>query len=82
MRPMNVNKIVKEFKAFAMSGNMIEMAVGIVIGTAFGKVISALVSGIILPAVAIEYGMFINIIIDSVIIPFSIFIVIKQIKRL
>lgn len=100
-------KIIDEFKKFAIKGNVIDMAVGIIIGSAFGKIISSLVSDIIMPpigvllggvdfshlaitikratvdvpAVTINYGIFINSIIDFVIIAFSIFIVIKQINR-
>ena len=100
--------ILQEFKAFAMRGNVVDMAVGIVIGGAFGKIVSSLVSNIIMPpigvitggvdfknleivlkkatvdaagnavpAVTISYGVFINTIIDFVIIAFAIFMVIK-----
>jgi large conductance mechanosensitive channel len=90
-----------------MRGNMIDMAVGIIIGTAFGKVISSLVKDVLMPpigmllgkvdfsnlsitlseksadsaGVAINYGVFINTVIDFVIVSFAIFIVIKQINR-
>lgn len=100
-------KIIDEFKKFAIKGNVIDMAVGIIIGGAFGKIISSLVSDIIMPpigvllggvdfsnlaltikkasigapAVTINYGVFINSVIDFTIIAFSIFIVIKQINR-
>lgn len=99
--------LIKEFKAFAMRGNVVDMAVGIVIGAAFGKIVSALVTNVIMPPlgmllgkmdfstlkivlkpagiedgkavaeVAIGYGMFINTIIDFVIVAFAIFMVIK-----
>ncbi len=98
----------KEFKTFAMRGNVIDMAVGIVIGGAFGKIVNSLVNDIIMPpvgvltsdvdvsslvvtlkkavgeqpAVAINYGMFINTIINFVIIAFAIFLVIRMINRL
>lgn len=98
----------KEFKEFAMRGNAIDMAVGIIIGAAFGKVISSLVKDIIMPplgmllgkvdfsslsitlqhqtatssAVTINYGIFINTIIDFIIVAFAIFIVIKQMNKL
>jgi large conductance mechanosensitive channel len=99
---------IQEFKAFAMRGNVIDMAVGIVIGGAFGKIVSSLVADIIMPpvgaitggidfrdlsltikeattnaageavaAVTINYGSFINTIIDFTIIAFAIFMVIK-----
>lgn len=100
--------ILQEFKAFAMRGNVVDMAVGIVIGGAFGKIVSSLVANVIMPpigvitggvdfknleivlkeatvdaagkpvpAVAIGYGVFINTVIDFVIIAFAIFMVVK-----
>lgn len=100
-------KILKEFKKFAVQGNVIDMAVGVVIGTAFGKIVSSLVTDIIMPPiglltggidfthlaftlkkateetpeVAIHYGLFINTILDFVIIAFCIFMAIKQLNR-
>lgn len=97
----------KEFKEFAMRGNVIDMAVGIMIGTAFGKVVSSLVNNVLMPpigvllgkvdfsnlaivlrkqtsgsaAVVIQYGVFINTVIDFIIVAFAMFIVIKQINR-
>ncbi len=99
--------MMKEFKEFAMRGNVIDMAVGIVIGGAFGKIVSSLVSDVIMPpiglllggvdfsslsiilkaktaeaeAVALNYGVFINTILDFIIIAFAIFMVIKQMNR-
>jgi large conductance mechanosensitive channel len=98
----------KEFKDFAMKGNVIDMAVGIIIGAAFGKIVSSLVSDVIMPpiglalgnvdfsslawtlrpqhgdvpAVALRYGIFINTVIDFLIVAFAIFLVIKQLNRL
>ena len=100
--------MIQEFKAFAMRGNVVDMAVGIVIGGAFGKIVSSLVSNVIMPpigvitggvdfknleivlkgatvdaagnpvpAVALGYGVFINTVIDFVIIAFAIFMVVK-----
>jgi large conductance mechanosensitive channel len=100
--------MVKEFKEFAMRGNVVDMAVGIVIGGAFGKIVSSLVSDVIMPpigiilgnvdfsklaivlrektvtaeAVTIKYGLFINTVLDFVIVAFAIFMVIKQMNRL
>jgi large conductance mechanosensitive channel len=100
--------MVKEFKDFAMRGNVVDMAVGIVIGGAFGKIVSSLVNDVVMPpiglllgkvdfsnlavtliektaeadAVTIKYGMFINTVLDFIIVAFSIFIVIKQLNRL
>ena len=82
----------KEFKEFALKGNVIDLAVGVVIGTAFGKIVTSLVENIIMPLVAlivgkvdvsdlayksIMYGKFIQSVIDFVIIAFSIFLFIK-----
>jgi len=94
--------LIKEFKDFAIKGNAIDMAVGIVIGAAFGKIVSSLVADIIMPPIglllgkmdfstlaihlnektAIKYGVFINNVLDFVIVAFAIFMVIKQINRL
>jgi large conductance mechanosensitive channel len=94
--------MLKEFKEFAVKGNAIDMAVGLVIGAAFGKIVSSLVNDIIMPPIglllgkvdfsslaihlnektAIKYGMFINTLLDFVIVAFAIFLVIKQINRL
>ena len=104
----------KEFKDFAMKGNVIDLAVGVIIGGAFGKIVSSLVSDIIMPligmllgkvdfanlfitlgngsfntlneakkagAATLNYGLFLNNILDFVIIAFSIFIIIKQLNR-
>ena len=97
----------QEFKKFAIKGNVLDMAVGVVIGGAFGKIVTSLVSDIIMPpigfmtggmdfsklaltlkkatetteAVNLNYGAFINNILDFVIISFSIFIIIKQINK-
>jgi large conductance mechanosensitive channel len=97
----------KEFKEFAMRGNVIDMAVGVVIGAAFGKIVTSLVVDIIMPpigyltggvdfsslvitikkatestdAITLNYGLFINTIINFLIIAFAIFIMIKQINR-
>ena len=48
--------ILKEFKEFAMRGNVIDMAVGVVIGAAFGKIVSSLVDDIIMPLVGVATG--------------------------
>jgi len=92
---------VEEFKAFAMKGNVIDLAVAVVIGAAFGKIVSSLVDNIITPLIGllmggvnfsglsysvgeavITYGMFIQAIIDFVIVALVIFMVIKAISRL
>lgn len=100
--------IAKEFKDFAVKGNAVDMAVGIIIGAAFGKIVSSLVSDVIMPplgflisgvdfknlklilkaatdeapAVAVNYGQFINSVIDFLIVAFAIFLVVKAINNL
>lgn len=107
-----MNKFFKEFKEFAVKGNVIDMAVGIVIGGAFGKIVSSLVADIIMPlvgfllggsdfkayalvlrkavmegetvirpALILNYGNLIQVIIDFLIIALSIFLVIKGINK-
>ena len=96
-------KIIKEFKEFAVKGNMIEMAIGIIIGASFNKVINVLVKNIFLPPlsllsdgitldkkkliirsekinqteVSIEYGLFIETLIDFLAVGITVFIVVK-----
>lgn len=105
----------REFKEFAMRGNAIDMAVGIIIGAAFGKIISSFVNDILMPpiglllggvdfsdffinlsggqyatlaeaqaagAVTINYGLFINTVLDFLIVAFVIFLFVRQINRL
>lgn len=102
--------MIKEFKEFAMRGSVIDLAVGVVIGGAFGKIVTSLVDNVIMPPigyitggidfsdmkivltqaneatetaeVAINYGLFINVVIQFVIIAFCIFLVIKGINSL
>lgn len=101
-------KLINEFKSFAMRGNVVDMAVGIIIGAAFGKIVSSFVNDVIMPpigllvggidfsqlaltlkaatdaapAVILKYGVFINTIIDFIIIAWAIFIVIKAMNTL
>lgn len=101
-------KMLQEFKAFAMRGNVVDMAVGIIIGGAFGKIVSSFVADVIMPpiglllggvdfsdlaitlksaeegqpAVMLKYGIFINTVIDFLIIAFAIFMVIKGMNAL
>lgn len=98
--------MLKEFKDFAMRGNVVDLAVAVVIGGAFGKIVTSVVNDIIMPpiglllggvdfadlkvvlkaateeveAVSINYGAFINTLIDFIIIAFAIFMVIKGIN--
>jgi large conductance mechanosensitive channel len=99
-------KILKEFKVFAMKGNVVDMAVGIIIGVAFGKIVSSVVNDIIMPpigllvggvdfkdlsivlkeaseeaaAITINYGNFIQVIFDFLIVAFAVFMLIKAIN--
>jgi large conductance mechanosensitive channel len=96
-------KLVDEFKAFAMKGNVVDMAVGIIIGAAFGKIIASLVSDVIMPplglliggvnftdlkfimkaavgenpAVTLNYGSFLQVVFDFLIVAFVVFMMIK-----
>jgi large conductance mechanosensitive channel len=111
--------MLKEFKAFAVKGNMVDMAVGIIIGAAFGAIIGSLVSDVLMPpiglllgnvdfsnlflvlkegktpgpyatiaaakgagAVTLNYGLFVNTIVNFLIIAFAIFFVIRSINQL
>ncbi|MBS5787018.1 MAG: large conductance mechanosensitive channel protein MscL [Clostridioides difficile] len=88
--------MMREFKEFALKGNVLDLAVGVVIGGAFGKIVSSLVDNIIMPLVGvllggldftslsvvvgsstIKYGVFIQSVVDFLIIAFSVFIFIK-----
>lgn len=91
---------IEEFKAFAMKGNVVDLAVAVVIGAAFGKIVSSLVANIITPMIGllmggidltglsrsvgdaeITYGVFLQAIIDFVIVAFVIFLVVKAIAK-
>ena len=100
--------MMSEFKSFAMRGNVIDMAVGIVIGGAFGKIVSSFVNDVLMPpigmmmggvdfkdlaivlneavgetaAVTINYGMFIQTVLDFLIIAFAIFMVVKAMNNM
>jgi len=107
--------MLKEFKEFAMRGNVLDMAVGVIIGAAFGKIITSIVGDILMPpiglllgkvdftnlfidlsgqhhttlaeakaaaAATINYGLFINTVLDFAIVAFVIFLVVRQVNRL
>ena len=107
--------MLNEFKAFAMRGNVVDMAVGIIIGAAFGKIVSSFVNDVVMPpigmllgnvdfsnlfinlsgaeyaslamaeeagAAVIKYGLFINTVLDFVIVAFVIFMVIKGMNKM
>ena len=95
--------MMQEFKKFAMRGNVMDMAIGIIIGAAFGKIVSSIVADVIMPPIGLllggvdfsslaftlregsegvepvllKYGVFINTVIDFLIIAFAIFMVVK-----
>ncbi len=89
--------MLQEFKDFAVKGNVIDLAVGVVIGAAFGKIVESLVKDIIMPTIAmiagkadfsslhigpIMYGNFLTNVLDFVIIAFSIFMAVKVINKM
>lgn len=106
---------MKEFKAFIMRGNVLDMAVGIIIGAAFGKIVSSFVSDILTPVISLvmgkvdftnlfivlnggsyptleeakkagvatlNYGIFINVVIDFLIVAFAIFLIVRMANKL
>ena len=99
---------LKEFQKFAVKGNVMDMAIGVIIGTAFGKIVSSLVADVIMPIISLfvgnidlkdlaitlkdktetgagielHYGMFLQNLLDFVIVAFAIFIFIKVIIKL
>ena len=95
-----MKNFIKEFKEFALKGNIFDMAVGVVIGTAFGKIVTSLVNNIIMPLFGaiggfkfdglkvvlnnseITYGVFVQNIVDFLIIAITIFCVIKLMSKL
>jgi large conductance mechanosensitive channel len=107
--------MLKEFKEFAMRGSVVDLAVGLILGAAFGKIVTSFVNDILMPpiglllgsvdftnlfitlkgehlptltaaqdagAVTLNYGIFINNIIDFIIVAFAIFLLIRQINRM
>ena len=107
--------MLEEFKKFAMRGNVVDMAVGIVIGAAFGKIVSSFVKDVLMPpigklmggvdfsnlfvnlgegtyatlaaaqeagAATLNYGLFINTVLDFLIVAFAIFMVIKAMNKM
>ena len=106
--------MLKEFKEFAMRGNVLDMAIGIIIGAAFGKIVSSFVADVLMPpigllmggadftnyfvtlsgaaqptlaaaktagSVTLNYGVFINAVLDFLIVAFAIFMLIRQVNR-
>ena len=96
----NIKKGASEFKKFISRGNVVDMAVGVIIGGAFGKIVTSLVQDILMPLIGVllggldftslsikvgsanvAYGTFLQIIVDFLIISFSIFAVIKLFEK-
>lgn len=101
-------KLMQEFKDFAVKGNVIDMAVGIIIGAGFGKIVSSLVADVVMPpvgmllggvdfsdlrivlseakdgvaAVSLNYGVFIQTVIDFTIVAFCVFMLVKVVQSL
>ncbi|HYL68721.1 MAG TPA: large-conductance mechanosensitive channel protein MscL [Candidatus Limnocylindria bacterium] len=106
--------MLKEFKEFAMRGNVLDMAVGIIIGAAFGKIITSFVGDILMPpiglllgkvdfstlflnisgksydtlaaakaagAATLNYGLFLNAVIDFLIVAFAVFLLVRQVNK-
>jgi large conductance mechanosensitive channel len=107
--------MLKEFKEFAMKGNVLDMAIGVIIGAAFGKIVTSFVNDVLMPplglllgrmdfsslfinlsgtsyptladakkagAATLNYGLFLNTVIDFVIVAFVIFLLVKQVNRM
>ncbi len=100
--------VVKEFKEFALRGNMLDLAIGIIIGAAFGKVVSSVVNDVIMPPIGVliggvdfssfgitlkdavgsapasvlKYGVFLNNVIDFLIVAFAVFLIVKAVNRM
>lgn len=111
--------MLKEFKEFAMKGNVLDLAIGVIIGAAFGKIVSSFVDDVLMPllglllgrvdfsnlfvllaegktagpyaslaaakaagAATLNYGLFINAVIDFLIVAFAVFMMVKQVNRL
>ncbi len=95
-----MKSFIDEFKAFAMKGNVIDLAVAVVIGGAFGKIVSSLVADIVTPLIGllmggvnfsglaytlgdavVSYGVFVQSVIDFIIVALAIFMVVKGINK-
>ena len=107
--------MLKEFKAFAMRGNVMDLAVGVIIGAAFGRIVNSLVEDVLMPvlglfigrvdfsnlfitlgsgtfatiaeakkagASTLNYGVFLNALVQFIIVAFAIFLIVKQMNRL
>jgi large conductance mechanosensitive channel len=98
---IHMNNFLKEFKTFAMKGNVMDLAIGVIIGAAFGKIVSSLVDNVIMPIIGaiiggknfdtytvtigdatLKYGLFLNAVIDFIIIAFVLFIVVRFMNKM
>lgn len=91
-----MKNFIEEFKAFAVKGNVMDLAIAVVIGAAFGKIVTSLVDDIIMPSIGligqadfsawapagIRLGMFVNNIVNFIIIALSVFVAVKFLNRL
>ncbi len=77
-----MSKFITEFNEFAMRGNVLDMAVGVVIGAAFGKIVSSLVDDLIMPEVTLNWGTWVQTVVNFIIIAFCIFVMIKFVNKL
>jgi large conductance mechanosensitive channel len=92
-----MKNLIQEFKAFAIQGNVMDLAIAVVIGTAFGKIVTSLVDHIIMPTIGmignfnfsswtilkqIRIGLFFNNVINFVIIALSVFVAIKVLNKI
>ena len=92
--------MLREFRDFAMKGNVLDLAIGVIIGGAFGKIVSSLVGDVLMPLIGVllqgvnltnltfslgdatvKYGVFLQSVIDFVIIAFCVFIIVKNMNR-
>lgn len=90
--------MLKEFKEFAMRGNVIDLAIGVIIGAAFGKIINSLIVDIIMPLInpaipggdwrtlevgpGVKLGVFMGTVLDFIVIAFVVFLIVKGINRM
>ncbi len=93
---MTIKTFVEEFKTFAVKGNVMDLAIGVVIGTAFSKIVTSLVEDVITPLIGmignfdfsswtlgqIKIGLFINNVVNFFIVAFTIFLVIRVLNKI
>lgn len=105
---MNFTQVVQEFRKFALKGNVVDLAIGVIVGTAFGKIVSSLVDDILMPPigfliggvnfsklqlvlyaasngkpdVVISYGVFLQNVVNFIIVAWALFVLVKAMNRL